>query len=208
MDADTFKALVLFAAQRESVSLESGERIWDIDWMDEVALVVDGLVGIYARTHPSENHELCYLASAYHWLGIESLFKRRRSLDYRVLMPVKIQFFDMKWFREHLSELPLLSVIEQYSSGYSWGLIRHIARKKSLKFRLLVMLLHIRLANENLPEFPLTLDQIADLVGTSKTRLSPLMRELEESSVVELGYRNYLISDVNSIKNCIANLKG
>lgn len=132
------------------------------------------------------------------WFAIDEIFNPKHVRSYEAITTCRFSLIEANEFMSVIDETLRLSALCQYAIMHAVSRNFHVVRGESLRMRLLHVLLDLG-SRAQRPEIEVTLKDIADITGSSKTKISPLMKELEEKNLVERGYKNYIVPDIKKV---------
>lgn len=207
---ESFEAVLkTFSDSLESTTYEAGDEILpESSRPGDVAFVIEGLVTMESDSmiNGRRQHLVWSLYGDLSWIGLECLMDGGR-LAYHALIPSRVSLLPLDFVMTRMDPDLKLATLAQMADRNLESLSRNIGGLRgSLRERVMVTLLFIR-SMTSLPEVSLTLSNLADLTGTSRTRITPLIKQFEQQGWVERGYKNYLIADTEILLQGLAALQ-
>ncbi|MCB9896621.1 MAG: Crp/Fnr family transcriptional regulator [Planctomycetes bacterium] len=159
----------------------------------------DGLVkGVVRPRHGSIRQATVSIVGEGHWLGLECL-SDGYNLEYRALTECRLRLVP----RDLLLAAGNDAILRAVALDASWVLSRTIhltyIGRLGLERRVLSRLCDLREATR-LPEIRITHEDLASLVGVHRNRLGEALRRFQEQGLLECGYGEILLGDLDALQ--------
>lgn len=153
---------------------------------------------IAGGTGEPDRRRAIWIYSQSKWFGYEALTNERNSHEYVACSDCTVYLLDLNWVRQQMPRDLLLQALSHAGDMHQAKTAMQLSVNEPLEKKVycLLALLYI---NSPVPEIPVTLLDMADIIGSTKSRISAVMKDLARRGFVERRYGEFVVTQPKEI---------
>ena len=132
------------------------------------------------------------------WVGLDCFEDGENINQYISVTDSQVWMMPLEWIINSAPKVVTLSIISQLHETNAYLHASHILQSRSLKCQVLWSLWEFR-RHYSLPEVPISQQDLADISGIHRSKINPILKQLEKDGLVESGYKYIILKGQKEI---------
>jgi hypothetical protein len=139
-----------------------------------------------------------YVIGERRWFGLDCFRYNINFFDYTSLNSCSFRLFKVGEILKNSGPSLMLSLLRESAHYVNLMGNRNFHSRYPLRIQVLLWLLYLRRQQKS-PEIPLSQTDLAQIIGTYRSKLNKTLKELEDRKLLHCSYRNITLPDFNTL---------